>query len=350
MSSFPKKIFSGYFGKCHCQGIAIDEARGYVYYSFTTLLVKTDLFGNLLGTVEGLCGHLGCITYNENDGKVYGSLEFKSDKIGEGILSALGVERKLEDAFYCAIFDVEKIDRVGMSAEGDGVMRCVYLGEVLADYSAQNSDGTKHKYACSGIDGTSFGTVPGVDDGKRYLFVCYGIYGDNERVDNDYQIILCYDAEGWWDSYGKPLIQSDMHKSGPEAPLHKFFLYTGNTTFGVQNLEYDANTGDFLAAVYRGKKPDFPNYDLFVIDGSLQPYRSIHTVTGEEISELSLKRCALVNGKISGSYFPLGSTGIHSLKDGNFYFSKSGNHEGNNYTELYLYRRCGVADFELVSE
>ena len=44
MSSFPKKIFSGYFGKCHCQGIAIDEARGYVYYSFTTLLVKTDLF------------------------------------------------------------------------------------------------------------------------------------------------------------------------------------------------------------------------------------------------------------------------------------------------------------------
>jgi hypothetical protein len=46
-----------------------------------------------------------------------------------------------------------------------------------------------------------------------------------------------------------------MHKSGPDAPEAKYFVYTGNTTFGVQNLEYDAYTGDFLAAVYNGRKP-----------------------------------------------------------------------------------------------
>ena len=69
-SKFLNQIFSGYFGKCHCQGLAVDEKNGYVYYSFTTLLVKTDLEGNLIGTVDGLIGHLGCIAYNAEDGRV----------------------------------------------------------------------------------------------------------------------------------------------------------------------------------------------------------------------------------------------------------------------------------------
>ena len=43
-----ESIFSGYFGKLHCQGIALDLARGYIYYSFTTMLVKADLDGNVI--------------------------------------------------------------------------------------------------------------------------------------------------------------------------------------------------------------------------------------------------------------------------------------------------------------
>ena len=78
MEKFPKHIFSGYFGKIHCQGIAVDEEKGYVYFSFTTKLIKTDLEGNLIGTVDGLIGHLGCIAFNKEDGKVYGSLELKT--------------------------------------------------------------------------------------------------------------------------------------------------------------------------------------------------------------------------------------------------------------------------------
>ena len=106
-----KNIFSGYHGSCHCQGIAVDEINGYIYYSFTTKLVKSDLKGNIIGSVDGLVGHLGCIDFCEDDGRVYGSLEFKNDSIGKGILSRLGSDRELEDGFYCAIFDVDKITR-----------------------------------------------------------------------------------------------------------------------------------------------------------------------------------------------------------------------------------------------
>ncbi len=350
MENFPKHIFSGYFGKIHCQGIAVDEQKGYIYFSFTTKLVKTDLEGNLIGTVDGLIGHLGCIAFNKEDGKVYGSLEFKNDSIGRGILSALGMEEKFDDAFYCAIFDVDKIDRVGMSAERDGVMRCVYLGEVVKDFKGVGENGKPHKYACSGIDGTTFGVIPADNSGKQYIFICYGIYSDLERDDNDYQIILCYDASDWWESYAKPLSQNDMHNIGPDAYTQKFFVYTGNTTFGIQNLEYDAATGDFLAAVYNGKKPQFPNYCMYVIDGSCAPKQSIHKSTGEPITELSLKREGLEQNGIYGNNFPLGSTGIYSFGNGYYYFSKAGSDDNGSFSNVSLYRATNdpAAPFELV--
>ena len=48
----------------HVQGIAFDLKNGYAYFSFTTSLLKTDLKGNILGSVEGFTGHLGCISLN----------------------------------------------------------------------------------------------------------------------------------------------------------------------------------------------------------------------------------------------------------------------------------------------
>ena len=60
-------------GAGHIQGIAIDQNREYIYCSFTTVLIKMDLKGQLIGTVTGLAGHLGCIAYNMSDGCVYGS-------------------------------------------------------------------------------------------------------------------------------------------------------------------------------------------------------------------------------------------------------------------------------------
>ena len=62
-----------------------------------------------------------------------------------------------------AIFDVDKIDRVGMDATSDGVMTAVYLKEVVDDFSAMvpnNGKAVQHRHGCSGIDGTTFGKIP----------------------------------------------------------------------------------------------------------------------------------------------------------------------------------------------
>ena len=88
LGKLPRTILSGEQGPFHVQGIAVDLERGYIYFSFTTKLLKMDLAGNLIGSVDGLTGHLGCLTMNPADGRVYGSLEYKDDAIGKGILIA----------------------------------------------------------------------------------------------------------------------------------------------------------------------------------------------------------------------------------------------------------------------
>ena len=311
------KIFSGYWGKCHCQGIAVDRAHGFIYYSFTTKLVKSDLEGNIIGTVDNIIGHLGCIDFNEKDGKVYASLEYKNDSIGKGILKSLGIsDENLKDGFYVAIFDVDKIDRMEMDAEGDGVMRAVYLKTVVSDYEGTVLSGgaeVRHIHGCSGIDGLTIGPDFGSDDkGRDYLFVCYGVYSDLSRTDNDYQVILKYDHSSWWDSLAAPLSQSAMHEIGPDAPADKYFLYTGNTTFGVQNFEYDRYTGDYILCVYPGKKPDFPNYPTFVIDGGIAPVEKPLSgyPDGTVGKVLALRDTGLSSGGISGIDFRLGATGF----------------------------------------
>ena len=118
----PSSIFSGYHGSCHCQGIAVDPVKGYIYYSYTMILVKARLDdGTIIGWAGGLFGHLGCIDFNDENGKVYASLEYKHDSIGKSIMNRTGAVLAEEDSFYVAIFDVDKIDRPEMDAETDGV-------------------------------------------------------------------------------------------------------------------------------------------------------------------------------------------------------------------------------------
>ena len=95
----PLTINTHEWAEGHIQGIAVDLEKGFIYYSFTTLFVKSDLEGNIKGTVKGLTGHLGCISFNNEDGKVYGSLEYKHDSIGSGIMQRTGASTAL--ARYC---------------------------------------------------------------------------------------------------------------------------------------------------------------------------------------------------------------------------------------------------------
>ena len=333
-------IFTGTQGNCHIQGIAVDQKNGYIYYSFTTKLIKSTLAGEIVGSVDGLMGHLGCIDFNEEDGRVYGSLEYKNDVIGRGILKILGKEQEIEDAFYMAIFDVDKIDRMDMDAEKDGVMTAVYLKEVCDDFkgTGRNRAGetVAHKYGCSGIDGTTFGPMPGSSDAKQYLFVTYGVYRDETRDDNDHQVLLCYDTADW-QQYEKPLSQAAMHRSGPAQPTRKFFVFTGNTTYGVQNLEYDAFTHRFWMAVYRGHKPEYPNYDLYAIDAAVAPYTaSLQGLdeTGEVLTLAQAGRKDEATG-VCGWDFPHGSTGLFAKGDGTYLISE--HHVGKTGQCSYIY-------------
>ena len=318
----PNSIYSGKWGKCHCQGACIDTKREYVYFSFTTKFVKTDLQGNIIGSVENIIGHLGCMDFCDGDGKVYCSLEYKNDEIGRGILANEGVSvENLEDAFYIAIFDVDKIDRIGLDAEKDGIMRAVYLKKVVDDYKGETVNNGKthsHIHGCSGIDGLTIGKDFGSDDDKYYLSVCYGVYSDNERTDNDYQVILQYDHENFWE-IAKPLNQMAMHRIGPKEPRNTHFFFTGNTSYGIQNLEYDEYTGDYFVFVYRGKKEKYPNYDLFVIDGCKKAKEEkllgYDNFTGKVLTAKDIGK--EVNGS-NGIYFPLGNMGAYSIGNGEF--------------------------------
>ena len=264
--SLPSQIYSGEHGKFHVQGIAYDAARQCMYMSFTTALLKFDMQGRLVASVEGLTGHLGCLAMNPDDGRLYGSIEYKHDAIGKGISKGTGTTNSEEDGFYIAIFDLDRLTRQHMDASD--VMTTVYIKEALADYSASVSNNgrqVEHRFGCSGIDGVTFAPAPGKQDGKYLLYVAYGVYGEAERTDNDYQVLLAYDVSRW-QQYEQPLSPTNLHKSGPAKPKAKYFAHTGNTTYGIQNLAYDPWTGYILAAVYPGKKPQYPNYGLFAID------------------------------------------------------------------------------------
>lgn len=321
------------FSDCHVQGIAIDEKREYMYFSFTTSLVKTDLNGNVIGSVKGIIGHLGCLAMNYENGRVYGSLEYKNDSIGKGILKAECSNISFDDRFYIVSFDVDKITRPDMDADKDGIMTAVYLKEVVDDYCAEG-----HRYGCSGIDGITFAPAAGENSGS-FLYVAYGIYCDINRKDNNHQVILRYSPEELA-KYEKPLNQNQLHISGPEKPLNKYFVFTGNTTYGIQNLEYDADNSCLLAAVYPGRKLWYPNYSMYAVDLSKPAvYKKLKGVS-ENGEVLGLKKLSFFKncGKISGCNFPFGSTGMISLGNGRFLFSEEFSNENGHGTDVYSYK------------
>ncbi|MFH8886666.1 hypothetical protein [Streptomyces californicus] len=318
MPSPPASVDGGAWKSGHLQGTAIDRGTGHMYFSFTDLLVKTDLAGRPVGSVSGFTGHLGDLDVNPRDGRVYGSLEYKA-----------------AEAFYIAVFDGSRITRMNMDARTAGVVSTVHLREVVRDYTADmDGDGVfdgdtartaDHRYGCSGIDGVAFGPDLEGRGGSR-LTVAYGVYANTARTDNDHQVLLQYDVRDWG-RYERPLGEGASHTSGPRSPDGKFFVYTGNTRYGVQNLEYDGYSGDWLMAVYRGGKAAFPNYSLYVVDGSKPARRGV--VRGQPRPETGRIVSLLPRGlhhEPSGvyGYESGGQYGLVSLDDGRFYVAEAG--------------------------
>ena len=358
-SDLPHNINSGPFKSGHIQGIAVDAERKYIYYSYTTMLIKTDLEGNIIGSVTGLLGHLGDLDFNPQDGRVYGSLEYKNDGIGKGILKMENkTSLKLDNAFYIAIFDVDRITRVNMDAEKDAVMTTVYLPTVLEDYLAKVEVGgseREHRLGCSGIDGVAFGPRFGKADGKWYLTTTYGVYSDTKRSDNDYQVLLQYDVSNWR-KYESTLSQERMHQNGPAKPDGQYFAFTGNTNYGVQNLEYDSERKVWWMAVYKGKKTEYPNYLLYAVDGSAKPQKmalqGVPYVKKGAVVPLCTRIESLCDAKtgVNGWNFAVGSTGFAHIGDGLFYVSHNYKTDSEQGSTIRLYKFNGKADgpFEAV--
>lgn len=237
----------------HVQGIAWDEAGNRMFFSATTKFIITDTQGEITASIEGLHGHLGSMVFDSASRKVYASMECKDDVIGSSISRQLGVEGFKQSTFYIAEIDVDAVTQVNTPAEK--AITYHEVRQVAEDYAAEVTvDGKtlKHRYGCSGIDGITIAPDFG-GKGGRYLYLAYGIYSDTTRTDNDYQILLQYRLDRL------------------DRPRSRFFIKTGNTTYGIQNLAYDDNTDKMFMVVYRGRKSQYPNYDIFTADMSDKP-------------------------------------------------------------------------------
>ena len=311
----------------HVQGITWDAARSRLYLSFTTRFVVTDSLGVILGSIDRIHGHLGAMTFDPVSRKVYASLECKDDVIGTSISDGLGEKAYTESSFYVAEIDVDAV--TGLNVPQEDAIRRIPIQPAIEDYAAQVEAGGRvwqHRYACSGIDGVS--VAPGFGrDTRRYLYVAYGIYGDVGREDNDYQVLLRYPLGKW--------------NSKPE----RFFVKTGNTSWGVQNLAYDAHTGLMFMAVYKGKKPAWPNYDLFAFSLSQKPVKGYLDGVPYQKNKVQILAAPLQNW-----YFRWGSTGLCPLGDGLWYISENGRDiapDGSKtqYCNATLYRWDGETPF-----
>ena len=306
---FPLSLASGgSWDIKHCQGMAIDQKNGYVYYSFTNTFVKCDFEGNAIGSITGIEGHLGDICFNEKDGKVYASLNPEGKK-----------------ALYLAIIDVKNLKEMNTDAVKGNLIRTVHLTHVWKDFKAKVKNNGKtysRRYGVSGTDAMCFG--PSFETGKgHYLTISCGTTPQIDRTDNDYQVLVQYDVTSWWSKYGQPLRYDKVHHIGPENIHGKFFVYTGNTYYGVQTMTYFDELNLWFLNVYVTRKDNFPQYNLFIVDGDIKPQEK--ALKGQDKKDVQKVLTLYQDGNLdneTGIYgwkTAEGSRGMEYLFNGLFY-------------------------------
>lgn len=354
-SGLPRTVFVD-GQRQHVQGIAYDKEKNCMYMSFTSRFLKVDMDGNILASIDRIQGHLGAVTFNPRNRKIYASLECKDDIIGQGIAKVLnvGTVSKADSRFYIAVIDVDKLDGIGMDPEKGDILKTSCIRKAVRDYA----DG--HKYGCSGIDGVAIAPGIGSNADEMYLYVGYGIYGDVNRTDNDYQIIQRYKIKDIEKTSG-PTIFGTAHENGPQKPDKEYFIFTGNTKYGIQNMAWDPYTGCMFLAVYKGSKETYPNYSLFAFEMNCKPFKAVLRNSTDKRKHLQVRLVEPKEGicpekdadtGITGWKFKHGSTGLCPLGDGLWYISNKGKDKktGTHSCRAKLYRWNGSADKPFVEE
>lgn len=305
-------------GNSHMQGFCVDDKGEYMYFSYTSALVKVDMkTGEVVGSVGGFGqgsfgtpggAHLGDLAYY--DGKIYGSLEYKDPG----------------KKFFIAAFDEDYITEIGMDMkEMDAGVDGILLAEPTADFRAPlndtpssedgyavNEENKGHAFGCSGIDGVAFATMPGDDSGKIYMFVAYGIYSWTDRYDNNYNVLQVYDPDDFHTEEARDgVLRRFTYERGLSLDIDEgealeacdtLYAWTGTTNYGVQNLDTDLDTGDLVLYTYANVKnwgeDNWPGYQLYVVDGSVAPeMKEIEVGQSNTASDEAVKAAAIAKAE-----------------------------------------------------
>ena len=204
----------------HLQGFT--KGNGFMYWSFTDSLVKTTLNNTVKCQVQIFGGHLGDCDYH--DGKIYAS--YLQDSLpGHAWEDWTGFKIYVFDANDLRVLNVMNLD--------------------ICDYYKSITCTPEDTRGFQGIDGVAI--APDPISGEDRLFVACALY-TGEKYAN--QIILQFTLDGVYET--------------------EYHIPTGNTVFGIQNLDYDAENKEFWFSTYGPCEAYQPKEILYCISGDLK--------------------------------------------------------------------------------
>ena len=201
--------------KLHFQGFAVDTRKEHIYWSFTDCLVKTCMDGRIIRQEVISDGHLGDITYY--NGNIYGTME-RGPLPGHAWDDWTG--------FCIDVFNEEL-----------KLQQQIELPQVQ-EYYIEKTNGI------CGVDGIAFGKSP---EGGIHMMLGCGLFWEPKY---DRQVILQFSPEGRYEK--------------------EYLISTGNTPYGIQNLEYEADRGYWWFSTYPKEKVYQSEYNLFQLDGDIK--------------------------------------------------------------------------------
>ncbi len=238
---------------CHMQGFTSDATREYMYWSFTDSLVKTNKNGTMICQVHVGGGHFGGLDWH--DGKIYVSyMKYPSPWT------------YFEDwrGFQIYVYEDKNLQ----------LLRIIDIQECM-EMKKNKADGFQ------GIDGVAFGRVPGEEGDQMLVAVALET---GEEYGN--QMFLEIDEE--------------------TAHIKRIFkIPAGNKVYGIQNLDYEADTGCYWFTTYDGGKPYMEKETLYCVDPDMHTVRarySISTPYGFEARGNGEYMLSLINGKNGNQY------------------------------------------------
>lgn len=204
----------------HMQGFS--SGNGHMYWSFTDSLIKTTMTGIVKWQVHVGGGHLGDIDYH--NGKIYAS--FMNNALP-------GHEWADWSGYKLYVFDAEDLRH----------LECINLD--ICDYYKSITCTEEDTRGFQGIDGIAI--APDPVSGEDKIFIACALF-TGERYSN--QIILQFDMNGKYET--------------------EYHIPTGNTVFGIQNFDYDADNKEFWFTTYGSSQPYQAKDCLYCISGDFK--------------------------------------------------------------------------------